>query len=211
MKSSLLTPVTVSALALGITAPAQAQLGVDFSGHGPQVAVSVLSSGYEFKVNNPVTVVALGTFDLTQNGFAQPQQVGLWTLSGTLLASTYVNNSDPLQGFWRFNSITPVALMAGASYVVGSQGGEGYTFFTHGFTVDPDISYIQDRFHNLGNTNNNPLTFPERTDNFTVLQGGGIFGGNVEFGRAVPEPGACVLLGSLGLTAAGFRRRKRAR
>src|SRR5206468_4169689 len=93
--------------------------------------------GYEFTANKRVAVIALGVFDDKQNGLSQPQQVGLWTASGILLTSTYVSNTDALQGFWRFNPITPVALKAGQTYVVGSQGGEGFTFLAHGFNVDP--------------------------------------------------------------------------
>src|ERR1035438_3450618 len=107
-----------------------ATLGVDFSSPGSQVGESLWSLGYQFIANNAVSVVALGTFDYLQDGLVGPQQVGLWDASHTLLASTFVDNSDPLQGFWRFNAIAPVTLVAGATYYVAAQGGEGYTWDT---------------------------------------------------------------------------------
>src|ERR1035438_5798290 len=91
---------------------------VDFSSPGPLFSGSTWSLGFEFQVNSSITLTGLGTFDYGQDGFAQPQQVGLWNSSGTLIASTYVTNDNPLTGFWRFNPITPVALTVGDTYYV---------------------------------------------------------------------------------------------
>lgn len=183
-------------------------LGVDFSSPGAQNSSSVWSLGYQFVANSASTVTALGTFDYNQDGFAQDQQVGLWNASGTLLASTYVSNADPLQGFWRFHAISGVTLTPGATYFVASQGGEGYTFETSGFTVAPEITYVEDAWHYIGTTQNNPLFFPDTTDGITQAQGGAFFGGNIEFGTATPEPGTLVLLGSAVVGLAGMARRK---
>ena len=102
--------------------------------------------------------LACRVFDYNQDGFAQPQQVGLWDVgTSTLLASTYVDNNDPLNGFWRFHGISGVTLVAGREYVVGSQGGEGYTYYTSGMTVAPEITFIEDAWIYLGNSSNDPL------------------------------------------------------
>jgi hypothetical protein len=180
--------------------------GVDFTGWNAGNSVSFWSLGYQFTANTGVTVTGLGAFDFGQDGFAQPQQVGLWDSSGTLLASTFVSNSDPLQGLWRFHPISGVTLTSGANYYVASQGGEGYVFFTN-LMVAPQITFIQDAWHYNGDTSNNPLAFPDQTDGFGVSSGGGFFGGNIEFG-ATPEPGTLVLFGSAVVGLAGIARRK---
>jgi len=183
-------------------------LGVDFTSWNSSNSQSVWSLGYQFVANTNATVTALGTFDYGQDGFAQPQQVGLWDASANLLASVYVTNADPLQGFWRFHSISGVTLIPGDTYYVASQGGEGYVWLTNGFTVAPQITFVEDAWHYNGDTNNNPLAFPDTTDGFGAGVGGGFFGGNIEFGTATPEPGTLMLLGSGVVGLAGIIRRK---
>lgn len=202
-KQLLLVVLLVSGVAFA------GDLGVDFTSPGSTSSPSQWSLGYQFIANSGATVTALGTFDLGGDGFAQDQQVGLWNSSGTLLASTFVSNSDPLTGFWRFHNISGVTLTAGGTYYVASQGGEGYTWLTNGFTVASEITFVEDAWHFNGNTDNNPLAFPDQTDGFTQADGGGFFGGNVEFGSSTtPEPGTILLMGPALLGLVGFARRK---
>ncbi len=181
-------------------------LGVDFASNGGQNSTSIWSLGYQFRADQQVSVTELGTFDYDHNGFSQSQQVGLWTLGGTLLASTFVGNSDTLEGNWRFHSIGPVTLQAGQEYVVASQGGEGYTYGTSGFTVAPQITYEGSRYHYLDSTSNTPLYFPEVHNGIN-----GYFGGNVKFGDAapVPEPSTIVSAGIAGMMGLGYAWRRR--
>jgi hypothetical protein len=207
LKFRLMVVCAICAVILTAVPAGAATLGVDFSSPGVQNSQSVWSLGYQFVANNAVSVVALGTFDYLQDGLVGPQQVGLWDASHTLLASTFVDNSDPLQGFWRFNAISPISLVAGATYYVAAQGGEGYTWLTSGFTVDPNITFVQDAWHYNGDTSNNPLAFPDTTDN---LQG--FFGGNIELSSAstTPEPSSFALFG-LGMAVVGLVRRRLSR
>ena len=183
-------------------------IGVNFTSPGVQNNPSMWNLGYLFTANQNVSVTALGTYDYNQDGFSQDQQVGLWTSSGVLIASTYVSNSDPLTGFWRFHNITPVNLVSGQSYVVGSQGGEGYTWFTNGMAVAPQITFNRDAFYYIGDLSNSPLYFPTQTDGFGQGLGGGFFGGNVMLSSATPEPGTLALAGPAFLVLAGLARRK---
>lgn len=181
---------------------------VNFSSPGPENESSVWTLGFQFTVNSPISITALGAFDYAQDGFAQAQQVGLWSNDGTLLASTFVDNSDPLEGFWRFHDIVPLALTVGQTYRVASQGGEGYTFYTNGFTVAPEITFIFDCWHYVGNGSNDPLYFPESSDSIGASQGGALFGGNARFSPgAVPEPASIALIGG-GLLFLGVLRRR---
>jgi hypothetical protein len=70
--------------------------------------------------------------------------MGLLHAAHDLFASIYVDDSSSLTGWWRFHSITSVALTAGGTYYMASQGGEGYVSGTSGITVDPRITFIVD-------------------------------------------------------------------
>ena len=177
---------------------------VDFTNASGGSSSSVWSLGYKFHVNADVTAVGLGTFDFNKDGLASPQQVGLWDSTGALLASTFIDNSSALDGVWRFTSIAPIALNAGQSYYVASQGGEGYVFSPVDFTVDSSITYEQSAWHYVGSTAASPLAFPDTTDGMV-----GYFGGNVMLGTpttSVPEPFSLALLG-VGALAFGASRR----
>jgi hypothetical protein len=153
---------------------------------------NVFSLGYEFQVDTPTTIGSLGTFDYKGDGFAQAQQIGLWSTDGTLLASTFVDNSDPLEGFWRFRDITPVNLIVGQSYRLASQGGEPFAWYTKGLTVNSQVTVIGDKWGLVGSTASTPLVFPTRSGGdfnqdgiiddplLTPDEGGGWFGANAK-------------------------------
>ena len=196
--------------------PARADtLGVDFTQAGTISNPSAANLGWEFRVDTAVTVVGLGVWDAYAYtdglAFAWPrdQHVGLWleTASGPqLLADTYVSTDDALVGNWRFNSIAPITLAAGETYVVGSQGGAAFTFDVNGFNPDPDIRYLGSRFVFVGDASTDrPLAYPTGADG-TVH---GYLGGNVLFGDAtVPEPSALLLLLAGAAVMAALRRAK---
>jgi len=164
--------------------------------------------GFEFEANSAVSVTALGNLDATGSGFSQPQQVGLWDLDGNLLASTFVDNSDPLvNDKWRFHEITPVTLTSGQSYIVGGQGGADFTAFINTPYVDPRITFVQDRHGYVGSFSNDPLFFPNESDN-RGLNEASYFGANFQL-AAVPEPGSLVLFGFAAVWGGLAARRRR--
>ena len=132
-------------------------IGVNFSSWSQSNNSSVWSLGYSFYANSNTTVIALGAYDYLNDGFAQPQQVGLWDASQNLLASVYVTNGDTLIGYWRFHDIPGVSLTAGDLYYVASQGGEGYVWYSIGMTVAPEITFNGDAWHYIGTGINDPL------------------------------------------------------
>ncbi len=137
--------------------------------------------GYAFQATTNTTVTQLGFYDDFQNGLFQGHDVGLYNSGGSLIASTTVINSDPLVGFFRYHSIAPVSLTAGQTYVVSAvTGAEEYTYNPIGFSVDPRINYLGDRWVQSGS-----LQFPTNSTGLT-----GYFGANIRFGDGVPTAGA---------------------
>lgn len=209
--------LTICALfGLASTAVYADNLGVNFTGYsssntGTQSSTDGFTAGYEFTANSALSVTALGAFDNGSSAGGGMVQVGLWNSSGVLLASAYVSSADPLtDSFWRFASISPVSLVAGDTYYVASQGSWDYTYFTTGFSVNPDITYVADAYSNNPSDANNPLVFPGTSivPDFgvvTAADGGAFFGGNIALS---PEPGTWLLLGSgLAFMLFGLQRR----
>jgi hypothetical protein len=213
MKRSIVWAASIFAMgAMGIGRSSQAaSLGVDFpadaiSDFGP----SFWNLGWAFTANASVDVVGLGNW-LGDTPFFQDQQVGLWDSSGDLLASVYVTGSETPVGAapWVFEPITPVRLTAGATYVVGAQGGADYTGQASA-TVDPRITYLEDRYTSNDGANS-PLVEPIFTEGYTSPSTAGWFGGNIELANAIPEPSTwtMMLFGFAGLGFAGWSARRK--
>ena len=183
-------------------------LAITIPGSFTDYGASTWNLGWSFTVNSATTVYGLGNIDINLDAFAgTPQKVGLWDSTGTLLASVSVDNTGDLVGDWRFESITPVNLTVGQTYVVGGQGGADYTGIVSA-TVDPRITYITDLY--TITSLSDPLTEPLVTEGYTSPSSAGWFGANMELSPTTPtpEPGTLALAG---LGVAGFlaaRRRK---
>jgi len=162
--------------------------------------------GFAFSAVSAVDVTALGIFagpslSLPGSGsFA----VGLWTDSGTLVASTFVTSADPSQDSFFFHSIAPVSLIAGQNYVVGAQMGGGVlTYFGGGYTMADGLAFLGNRWITspslvMPATNDGPLNDP------------GYLGGNLLVSTAVaPEPSSTglMVLGVLAIVLGLARRR----
>lgn len=154
-------------------------------------------AGYEFHVNNEITVTRLGVYDSAQNGLTNNHQVGLWTVGGTLLASTtvHVGTVDPLFNYFRFSAIQAVVLDPG-NYVVAASmpyPGDPQLYNPWG-NSPPEVTWVNARLA-FGDT----FLFPTQTNSNY-----GYFGGNIMY--VVPEPGMLSLLAVGGLLAVKRRR-----
>jgi hypothetical protein len=204
------TRLTAGALGLAAAlsfngAQAATALGLDFpNASAPFTAGSIWNLGWSFTANTDTSVVGLGDW-WDGVAYPQPQQVGLWDSSGDLLASVYITGSEtPVgQAQWLFEAITPVALTAGDTYVVGAEGGATYTGEVPSVSVDPAITYVTD-LYTVNSGANSPLVEPTLTESYPY----GWFGANIEL---VPEPGTwAMMLVGLGVVGAGLRVRRRA-
>lgn len=168
--------------------------------------------GWEFTTNAPLQITQLGYFDSHDPisgdglGLLNSHDVGIWDSSETLLGSATVpsGTTAPLDGAFRFVSVTPIALTAGQTYVVGATH--------HGMAddptlrkseavnlvFDPSITLVQGRAV-LSSSLAYPFS-PSALDHTIHL--------NANFkGEVVPIPGALCLLGS-GLVGPVAIRRK---
>lgn len=86
-----------------------------------------VTSGYAFSFNQDVLVSAVGIFDSSDNGLTNTNQLGIWTDSGSLLASKLFDStvSPVLDSHFRWLSLdTPLLLSANTAYRVGAYGAE---------------------------------------------------------------------------------------
>lgn len=78
--------------------------------------------GWQFTVTEPLSVSALGWFDLRQDGLARSHEVGLWNRDTQALLGSVVVASGTvgtLDGFFRYTSLgSAVALSSGTTYVI---------------------------------------------------------------------------------------------
>lgn len=189
---------------------------VQFSQVNPAFTISFSNNaggfnlGFRFTTIQPLQVTQLGIFDDNGDGLLQSHEVGLYKVDGTLLTSTTVTNSDPLEGLFRFNPIAPLILPAGdyvLSAAVGYNPGNPVDKYTHDpfdLAFAPQITFIENR--EKANTLNN-LVYPDFVEHsvdppLTY----GWFGPNMKFASvAIPEPGTLLILGSA-LSMVGARR-----
>ena len=180
--------------------------GVSFAAPGsPMNNGNGYSLGYSFTANTNLNVTALGYFD--DGGLRETHAVGLYDSNGQLLASTTVDGKGTQQGYFSFDSISPVTLTAGKTYEVMGNSGliDGYSFDTLGFTVDPRITFLNDEYAQ-GNT----LQFGNGSENILAADGGAFFGGNFLSTSATvtPEPSSMLLLTTGATALAGAARRR---
>lgn len=111
----------------------------DFASAPIQFGEANVTVGFKFTANKNLTVNALGFYDDKQDGLSSSHDVGIYDLSGTLLASTSIasGTSAGLDGKFRYSSISSFNLSAGQSYIIAglATGDDGYTYGTVGTTI----------------------------------------------------------------------------
>jgi hypothetical protein len=172
--------------------------------------------GYSFTALDDLIATDLGIFDLdlgtnvVGDGLTESHTVGLWKADGTLLSSVLVpaGTAGTLVGGFRYESITPVLLEAGATFVVGAHYlsasiGDAYAFTGAAtFTWDSLISV------GSGLSFEGGFGFPTKA--LGEFHGGpNLIVSAAPDATPVPEPGTLALLGAGLVSAAAARRRTR--
>ena len=166
---------------------------------------SPVSVGFEFTALQNVSITALGYHDNLLDGLLSAHDVGLYSSTGTLLASVNVGSGTfgDLVGEYRYASLTTAYdLVAGSAYVLAAHttAGDGYRYagtptFDSAILIGPNAG---------GYLYGPSLAFPGTA-------GFGFYGTpNMLFAStvAVPEPGTYALM-LVGLGVMGWFARRR--
>jgi hypothetical protein len=156
---------------------------------------SVVSStaGWSFQPTATITVMNLGCFArvFDENPSAASIQVTLWDAGGALLRSGLITPGSTLVNNSRYESITPVALTAGAVYLLGVYSGGSLGLAVAGAAAGGTVSSSPEvQWRGMAVASSGGGFPPETTlsslfvgPNFQYIRGG------------VPEPSSGLLLG----------------
>jgi hypothetical protein len=108
-----------------------------------------LTIGYQFSTSVPFVIDALAYLD---DGAGNNHQVGLWNSGGTLLVSTTVLNTDPIQGHFQWDSI-PLYSLAPGTYTIGGEflgNFDQWPNNAQGVVTVPGFTWDRSVYHFLG-------------------------------------------------------------
>lgn len=205
MKNKLFSGLALGLMMVGMSGVANATDTPAVSFASPTVDFSNFTDldGWQFTVNNNITVDSLGFYDNPANGITQSHDIGIYNVATqSLVVSGTVSPSVPYSNWFNWNSVTPTVLTAGQTYdIVAIVGNDNRTWNPNGFTVDPNITYVR----NVWSDGVSSLSFPVSTDG----NPNGYFGPNFGISTStVPLPPSVIMFAS-GLLGLGVFRRKK--
>jgi len=194
-------------------------VSISLSGHAGTLALDItpnhandvnnghFSLGWEFTVNNPITVTALDYYASNGVAVTQNHEVGIYDLFANLLVSTTVLTTDPVigTGGWATHAVAPTLLAPGTYVIAGASHNNLYTYEPFVLSTIPEITYVTDR-----SDSSDTLIFPTSSSvPARDASNSAWYGPSFEVsGSAVPEPSTVTLVMG-GLALAAFRRRRR--
>ncbi|MCP5523744.1 MAG: immunoglobulin domain-containing protein [Verrucomicrobiales bacterium] len=151
--------------------------GLDYS-WGAAVGYTL---GWQFQVNQDMSITTLGVHVL--DVWSHHHQVGLWTDSGTLLASVTVTSTDPEYNQVRWAPLdTPLPLSAGQVYRIGANypgPTDLFHYLASSVTMAPVVSYLHS-----ANSADDGFRFPDNLSSADC----GFCGPNFEFAITTGQP-----------------------
>ena len=160
--------------------------------------------GWQFTVNNNITVDSLGFYDDPAVGITTSHPVGIYDVATqALVLSGSVGPTDPYSNWFNWASVSPTVLLAGHTYdIVAIVGNDPRTWNPVGIAFNPDVAYVM----NVWSNNYSTLHFPDSTDGNPY----GYFGPNfdIQTSSPVPEPSMLLLVGTGLMGVLGVTRRK---
>lgn len=162
----------------------------EFSTSGQSFSNGSWNFSNNFIANSNVSVTGLGYYADPNSGIVG-NNVALFDSSGTLLASAYVDNTNPLFGHFGYVTIAPVNLIAGNTYqIAGVSNSTNYTWDNPGFATDPSITYLSNQY--LSAISSTPVFVNSSNQTGVNDVSNGYFGPNLFLGAptfaSVPEP-----------------------
>lgn len=129
--------------------------------------------GWRFTAKTNARVIALGFYDDLKNGLTQSHPVGIYDVqTRALVASTIVLPSDPLTGFFRYHSITPVTLVAGRDYyAMALTLTEHYAVHVATLNVSPQITFVGFGGTNPADYQQTTLRYPDQDQDLPGFHG----------------------------------------
>lgn len=195
-------------LSFGVVSSVRAELIIDIDGYdyGYISADPGRDYGWMFSLSESRLITALGFWDNSSNGLLDSHAVGLWTTTGSLLASVSVDNSstpvdsvDTGGGRWMFENLSSPFVLNPGTYILGADfagGSDPVRLFVNAMFLDPIATYIEPRTSSATTAG---LDHPDFYDGTLSAY----FGPNMMM-SAVPEPSSMLLV-SMGLAAPGYR------
>jgi hypothetical protein len=160
------------------------------------------AAGWTFQMNSNERALYLGCFAKVFDIYPTASiQVGLWSDSGSLLASSVITSSSPLENATRYESITPVALDPGQIYHLGAYYGgalNGFYLDVAGAAAGGSISNSPAIQLRGAASALSGFSFPAEE---TGALGSIYAGPNFRYGIPEPSSGLLVVLGGLLLAA----------
>ncbi len=188
---------------IGTSGIASATPAISFTSPTIDYSNSTDLVGWQFTVNNNITVNELGFYNNPAHGITGSHDIGIYNVATqSLIVSGTVSPSDQYNNWFNWKSVTPTVLIAGQTYdIVAVLLGNYRTWTPNGFAVDSNINYVKSVYSNGTST----LSFPNSSDSIPNSH----FGPNFGIASArVPEPSTMLLITTGFASLVGAHRRK---
>ena len=208
----LMAAVTGLLLSISGAANAGLILGLDATGTGNLTNDFTWVVGQEFTLNNSMTIRSLGAIDADGGGLSQSHEVGLWNLSGSLLAYTVIDNTSVVVASqytgaqWYMNDIIDTFLSAGTYRIAALFHSGGDKMISGaGTQITPDTAVSISQGY-VRTTNYTSASFQYPTRKFISRRVAATFSSSSVNVEQVPEPSTLAIfaLGMIGLASRRF-------